>query len=274
MRLCCGRRAVAHQAAVELGMKLALYKGKGQIGNALIRWWTRSSLVAFVARNGCDKCLSLNARGEPLAKRLLVDSTSPRPSAKSVRDPANGYLAARALVGALLRPCSPSAVFRRVGAVNINPVDGKIIPWARPHIFNKIVKRVDPSLADANPSAAVVLERGVIRVFAALFHALPDSPLCGPRHFVAGCSFGSEFLSKAFARFYSSAKERVAKCFVLVPAVTNARPSSVFAWPEVVGSSQNDKPAKSHSSEVFKTGIHFALLGCQRNYTNCEMKFT
>lgn len=58
-------------------MKLALYKGRGSIGNAIIRWWTRSPFVraalqemvpGLLTQPQCDALLSRAQVPDPVSE--------------------------------------------------------------------------------------------------------------------------------------------------------------------------------------------------------------
>ena len=78
-----------------------------------------------------------------------------------------------ARVVALFSRSTPPTV---LGAIASGVVDAiKTFPlWLFPHVIEKCLERVTPCRAYVNPSAAVVTEAFIVRVFAALYHAKPN----------------------------------------------------------------------------------------------------
>lgn len=72
-------------------------------------------------------------------------------------------------VSCLLRDCGPSAIFRRVIAVSINPIK-RHLEWARPHILKECLKRVSPSVTNGYASTSIIGVPNKILVIAPLLH--------------------------------------------------------------------------------------------------------
>jgi hypothetical protein len=71
----------------------------------------------------------------------------------------------------LLRRC-PAAVLRRVRAIVIDPVEGRSLRPV-PHVLDECFEALAPSLADCDPTAAVVRIVLVLRSCASALHARP-----------------------------------------------------------------------------------------------------
>ena len=77
-----------------------------------------------------------------------------------------------ALVVGLLDSIHPSTVVRFVMAVWIDAVD-LIVSWARPHVIKEVLKRLKPSFADGDTSAAIVRKHPAFWSKAAVLHRSP-----------------------------------------------------------------------------------------------------
>jgi hypothetical protein len=71
----------------------------------------------------------------------------------------------------LLWSC-PSAIAGLVITVNIYSVDAMFWAWLQPHILKEVIKII-PSLANRYSSPSIIMELGVIRITAPVFHTRP-----------------------------------------------------------------------------------------------------
>lgn len=76
-------------------------------------------------------------------------------------------------VALLLRACAPPTVVRLVVAVVIDAVKGVLWRWPSPHVGQKILVGVPPSIAHSDASASVVWIRFQARIEASAKHADP-----------------------------------------------------------------------------------------------------
>lgn len=77
-----------------------------------------------------------------------------------------------AFVARLLFPCSPSAIVFAIWAVIVFAVKGMFGRWTWPHVFIKILERLQPALANCNASASVVGVSAALRNQTPLQHLL------------------------------------------------------------------------------------------------------
>lgn len=100
------------------------------------------------------------------------------PVRQALRFIAERHQVISATIPRLLSLRGPSAVVRGVVAVVVNAVNGIAARlWARPHVGNEMVVRLKPAVADGDAPAAVMFERSIVRIGAALFHGPPNVEL-------------------------------------------------------------------------------------------------
>jgi hypothetical protein len=109
----------------------------------------------------------------PVDNSVSLDPVFPEQFLSKVLLTLNSYPSVVSPVSLLLGACSPSAIFRGIGSIVVNSVEGVSI-WARSHIGNKSVEVLLPSLTNVYPPCAVIRVAGMGGVIAALFHVLPS----------------------------------------------------------------------------------------------------
>ena len=108
-------------------------------------------------------------------------------------------LSAVAIAGLLLA-CCPAAVFGAVGAVIVDPVERVQAGWTFPHIAEKRIETVAPTLTHTNPTPAVVVEVSGERILAARDGMCPRAVFDGFCCAVRGRTSSQPFDVKATAR--------------------------------------------------------------------------
>jgi len=77
-------------------------------------------------------------------------------------------------ISVLLYACSPVAIIGRVWAIVVTALNSVFLRWSRPHVGEKIRKRLTPAVAHEDSSASVILVTAIFPVLAALADVLPD----------------------------------------------------------------------------------------------------
>lgn len=104
-----------------------------------------------------------------------------QPFAKEFCDTIYCYMSVKTTITLLFFASRPFAVFRRIRAVIVDSINGKIIFVGITHIFEKCLKRISPSLANINTSTTIIFVTGFSRIMASLLHIVPyiiDSCSC------------------------------------------------------------------------------------------------
>ena len=78
-------------------------------------------------------------------------------------------------VSGLFFNCRPSTIFRRIGTIVINTVNGMLCRWFQSHISKEIFK-LKPSIANCNSSSSIEVIIGGVWIDAALPHSAPCPP--------------------------------------------------------------------------------------------------
>jgi len=148
----------------------------------------------------------------------------------------------------LLLICSPSAVFRAVISICIDSIKRHSF-WLVAHVFDKVFKRINPSVTDRDASTAVQIELRVSRVRASLFH-------CGPAFVFSGfCSAmnkaaaAGRFCGVASTGNCRSTSKVVSGNLLFIPARAFAKPTNSFTG--VFDSTNHSKPPKNTAGNVF-----------------------
>lgn len=98
-------------------------------------------------------------------------------------------------VSHLFRASSPTAVIRRVRPIIINSVYRMFFRWSDAHICHESLKRTFPTVANINPSAAVIAKIFISWVFASANHINPDSVSSGTRKPMFNIAWTSVFFA-------------------------------------------------------------------------------
>lgn len=137
----------------------------------------RSLYRPSVATNSAIKCAELDPG-------LL------RPFCHALRSTVVSQYSIVSFVAALFSLRCPPAVAGLVVAVFVGvSIYAVSAGWPGAHISNEVLERLEPSLADSNPSPAVSSKVLVICVSASRFHSLPSNVFTGVGHAVRGASF-------------------------------------------------------------------------------------
>ena len=81
------------------------------------------------------------------------------------------YKSIASSVAHLLRSSRPSAVFRGVTFISINPIKSHSL-WRMPHILYKKLNTIFPSVANSYSSFAIIFKSSIIRVKTSLLHLM------------------------------------------------------------------------------------------------------
>lgn len=158
-------------------------------------------------------------------KSVLGYSDMFRPLRHRPRGSVELYKNVASSVVALLFGRCPPAILRGVIPAGVNALNRHVIARHWPKISIEILKRIKPSVADTNPSAAVVRERNVVCVQASLLHGAPRLPFGGVCHSVLECFRDhSNFTLNTSTRFAPSTNELRANNGDFVSAFANAVP--------------------------------------------------
>lgn len=142
-----------------------------------------------------------------------------------------------ASIGSLCAIRFPLTIFRSIWPIIIKAIDRKPVRTFA-HVFKKVLKRIQPAVADVDATPSVISEVILLRVIATVFHAFPDS--VGPGSFANAVSMRNSLSSinlafQATARLGMSALKVMAnnKNFLTTNTSTDPSDSSIFMiWPE------------------------------------------
>ena len=133
---------------------------------AIFLFWPRRCLECFFNRPA-----QIN---DPLIEDRARYFKLLRPFADGFCNAVVGCKLCAASIGNLLQFGCPPAIFWAVWAVIVNSVNRVLLAWRLSHVGNKVLKRL-PSIANVNPSAAILRVVHGLRVFAPVFHARPNA---------------------------------------------------------------------------------------------------
>jgi hypothetical protein len=91
-------------------------------------------------------------------------------------------------IASLLAFVCPTAIFRTIGTVIINAVDGVLGRWSCTYVLQKLFKVIYPLLADIDSAPTVALEFGIARIQTTLLHCCPQVVLGSVTKSVCGVS--------------------------------------------------------------------------------------
>lgn len=147
------------------------------------------------------------------------------PFRDSQREAVCGVPHVAAAVAALRFLVRPTAIFRRVAAINIDSVDAVLVAWARPHVGVKRLKRIAPPSAYSDAASAIQREAFVCWIFAASDHAGPRAVFRRLAHAVRDYLVGP----RATTRFDFACAELVGAYSRFAAAVAMATPKDARA---------------------------------------------
>lgn len=147
------------------------------------------------------------------------------PFRDSQREAVCGVPHVAAAVAALRFLVRPTAIFRRVAAINIDSVDAVLVAWARPHVGVKRLKRIAPPRAYSDAASAIQREAFVCWIFAASDHAGPRAVFRRLAHAVRDYLVGP----RATTRFDFACAELVGAYSRFAAAVAMATPKDARA---------------------------------------------
>lgn len=145
------------------------------------------------------------------------------------RYPINGYKLGFGCIPKLDRWGGPTAVARLVIAIVIFAVERVTRRGSRPHIIQKILKTIQPSLAYGDASATISVIFWVVGVRAAILHLGPDAPL-------HGIAFAVEML--AGQPIIANDPSR---------SLASQASATEFSFPKTIGDGQGDAAAITHA---------------------------
>lgn len=151
----------------------------------------------------------------------------------------------------------PSAIFRGVRPIVIDPVDGVLPSGFRPHVGEKVFKTV-PSFADSDPPSSPLREIPAGRVEAPLTYPGPGFVLRSPTEPVRGSGFPCPLPLKTPAALRDASPQVVRIHNLRIAAVTKAFPfhrSKSFPM-----TTQNHKAPKTLPGQVFQLGWHDSTI--------------
>lgn len=111
----------------------------------------------------------------------------------------------------------PSAITRRISVVIVLAIQGVLVTWTTPHVFQKENEIVFPSIANGYTAGAIIFKIGRFFVVASIFHSFPRMVF----NRVA-------FVMRAVRLAHSLQTETPARDY-LFPKVVNANPLLVSA---------------------------------------------
>ena len=147
------------------------------------------------------------------------------PFRDSQREAVCGVPHVAAAVAALRFLVRPTAIFRRVAAINIDSVDAVLVAWARPHVGVQRLKRIAPPSAYSDAASAIQREAFVCWIFAASDHAGPRAVFRRLAHAVRDYLVGP----RATTRFDFACAELVGAYSRFAAAVAMATPKDARA---------------------------------------------
>lgn len=154
------------------------------------------------------------------------DSAFARPVSKILRFSERSDWAKTATVFALICFQFPTTIFRCVWTVVVNTLNCVFRRRAQPHISNEIFNRVEPSLANIDPTTAVVHKPLHATIRAATNHTFPCAPLNGRTQAVLGGNLLEVFSAKASATFRFSMRQSL-RCYrTCISTIAQAIPLS------------------------------------------------
>lgn len=180
----------------------------------------------------------------PTVKSSDIYTILPRKHRNSLLYPLPFIVNVFSFVIALLRICSPSAIFRTIVSVYVDAINTML--WRRTftHIGKKILKRVTPTVANSYTTCAVVFIMAIVRVVTFLLYRLPCFIFGRFRRSVCN------FVHSTSATFSYTAAQRIATYGFLFSAITLAYPFQAFCsfWIN----RHNYQPAKSLTSQIYR----------------------
>lgn len=140
----------------------------------------------------------------------------------------------------LVFPRIPKTVIGGIAQLVIGAFERQLGARFQSHVRKEILEAISPSIADCNPSAAVIFVGRMIRVFASLFHVVP----CGifrssMRVAVSFTALAQEFFLETAAGMSISSTEMLSADNSFISAITFAAP----AFASEIG--QDDEPSLS-----------------------------
>ena len=84
-----------------------------------------------------------------------------------------------ALIAALFGSCSPSAVFRSIWAVIVNPLSLVLVRWSRSHIVKELFTRLTPFATNKYAASSVLWIILVFRIVTTTYHVGVDLIFAG-----------------------------------------------------------------------------------------------
>lgn len=84
----------------------------------------------------------------------------------------SSFLARVSFIFSLFKNCSPSAIFRAIIFIVINPIDLMFRSRFVAHIFYKIIKAIKPAVTYFNTSSAIIFIMRVFRVITTFYHVI------------------------------------------------------------------------------------------------------
>lgn len=157
-----------------------------------------------------------------------------------------------ALIPKLLAAQRPSAVFNVVWPVVVDSLQRVFFSRWMTHVGNKSLKRGAPRVTNCDAAPAVVFEKRVVRVFAALLHAGPPAverlmTLCA-RNFTCFGSCCAGLFAQASARLHVAALQIGRAQHLFYAAIAKAEISPPSG--DLFGLAFHEKPSEFFPSQV------------------------
>lgn len=142
-----------------------------QVRRSVCRRRAWCSAVLGIRREG-ENVVHAPPGGPPPTNGVLRETNSLRPFRVRQGLALVGKEFRRTTIAILLRVGGPNTVFWGVVTIDVFALDGVLGRWLWPHVANEVTI-VIPSRADLNASCAVILERAVVGIIAAVPHVYP-----------------------------------------------------------------------------------------------------
>lgn len=158
----------------------------------------------------------------------------------------------------VFRACCPPAIVWRVTAIVVDAVNLMIGGWARAHVRIKVVKRVQPTLADDDPPPPVAGELAMGGGVTAPLHGRPSMPLRRPEHAVLYAALPVAINNQAAARARLPRLQTYPVNKMFTAALAAAVPARLF--PSIRPSPHDSQSAEDPADKVNHFRCHLNLL--------------
>jgi hypothetical protein len=208
---------------------------------------------------------------KPAPDKPLIKTNNIRPVCQWLRNSVVRDHFRSSSVPVLFGFCGPTTVILRVSFVVVDSINGVIRRWRFSHVSQERMKVVKPTVTHSYPTGTVMIERWVVWVVAAGFHAAPATVLlcsfsavwhrCVAVGAVALSILNSFFFLKTPARTYSTARKMAGFSGFFSSAYTDAPPvrSSSVCVSLLKNTLDNSQAVKFPTGKINKSWHFFTL---------------